>query len=181
MWVTSRGCDWQTLNSHYIPAICHVRSESIPLFQFAEKGCFHLLSSSIGLTKANRLLRRAECQRTGLDLNLVAYPNAITVWILMYIPVVWPKKKTSTLSSAYTSCPMSVSWMNEWTSAKCHWWTTGSSRSATLIVSGTQKPPRGLCHHLSFGYFLGTMDQLQWPLFMDCIVEWFWWAEGMNL
>lgn len=30
-------------------------------------------------------------------MNVVAYPNAVTVGILMYIPVVWPKKKTSTL------------------------------------------------------------------------------------
>lgn len=37
-----------------------------------------------------------QSKRTGLSLNLGAHPNAIAVGVLMYIPVVWPKKKTST-------------------------------------------------------------------------------------
>lgn len=127
------------------------------------------LSSSLGLTKqtGNGLVRRAESRRRRLSLNLVSYPNAITVGILIWVPVVWPTERTATwvFSTMYHSECQLPKWTNEWMSAtpsvtdsqqalqgKCH---------TPLCVVAYRTPTRPLCHSLGFGCLLGAGDQMQ--------------------
>lgn len=126
MWVTLNktysACDWEPQLSlhhwHFSRVIGFYASLSNSRKRVAL--AYHL-SSSLGLTKqtGNGLVRRAESRRRRLSLNLVSYPNAITVGILIWVPVVWPTERTATwVFSTYVSLWMSASkWTNEWMSA----------------------------------------------------------------
>lgn len=93
------------------------------------------------------VLKRAGSKRAGPTFNPVAYPNAITVWILMCIPVVWPKEKTSTLvfgiSLPVSECELS-GWKHNWVLHK------EFSIDNRLFKEWHTEPPLASLHYICF-------------------------------